>query len=55
MEVFEVHITGDSRIIEMASYLNLKTIQVDLFRPILEPFPEIGRTAPNPLGQSGAT
>lgn len=33
MEIFEVHITGDSKIIEMASYLNLKTIQVDLFRP----------------------
>ena len=33
MEVFEIHITGDERIIKAAKALDLKTIVIDLLRP----------------------
>jgi hypothetical protein len=33
MEVFEVHITGDSRIHEAAKKYNIKSIEVELLRP----------------------
>jgi hypothetical protein len=33
MEVFEVHITGDYRIIDVANKINVKNISVDLLKP----------------------
>jgi hypothetical protein len=33
MEIFEIHITGDERIIEAATQLNLKTIVIALLKP----------------------
>jgi hypothetical protein len=33
MEIFEVHITGDERIIEACKKFDIKTISVDLLRP----------------------